>query len=313
MLKRCLTFKRVTTAAYLALGAFLLAHTVNAFVADALRPPPMQLSAIASNIPSEPQPEAPRMLADAIVTRGLFPLPPGSDGSLGSGQASEPPAPPLNVAKKVLLLGTAVNSRTGGLVVLEDLSSKNTQMLYHLHETVPGVGTIAQIENDRALFTQGTQEEWLNLAIEKLSPGFDPKLSASTQPAAPRVASTQPATLRPASPRPSPLSSRGKMVVERQLLIDTASDTARLYYHAQPIAFTVDGRHEGIRLDGVNFYGFYGKLGLRSGDVLKRVNGLDLRDPTKLPSIVHQLKNERSFSLDFLRDGSPQTLTYEVQ
>ncbi len=35
MLKRFVTSKRVAIGAYLSLGAFLLAHTVNAFVADA--------------------------------------------------------------------------------------------------------------------------------------------------------------------------------------------------------------------------------------------------------------------------------------
>ena len=48
MLKRFVTSKRVAIGAYLSLGAFLLAHTVNAFVADALRPPPIQISALDS-------------------------------------------------------------------------------------------------------------------------------------------------------------------------------------------------------------------------------------------------------------------------
>ncbi len=164
MLKRFLTTKRVVIGAYLVLGAFLLAHTVNAFVSDALRPPPIQVSALASVTPSEPQAESPRALADAIVTSGLFPLPPGAGNSLTSGQAAEPMAPPLEVAKKVALAGTVFGPQGGIMAILEDLSTKK-QSLYRMGEQIPAVGALSAIEKDRVLFREGKQEEWLDLAI----------------------------------------------------------------------------------------------------------------------------------------------------
>jgi general secretion pathway protein C len=95
-------------------------------------------------------------------------------------------------------------------------------------------------------------------------------------------------------------------------LVDADNNSAHLFVHGQPSPFLIDGRPQGIELDGVNFFGFYGKLGLLTGDVLKRVNGLELQDPTRLPSIVHLLKNEQTFTLDILRNGKPLTLTYDV-
>ena len=72
MLKRFLTGKRVVICAYLSLGAFLLAHTVNAFVADVLWHQPIQISALDLITELERPAESSRALADAIVTSGLF-------------------------------------------------------------------------------------------------------------------------------------------------------------------------------------------------------------------------------------------------
>ena len=104
MLKRFVTSKRVAIGTYLSLGAFLLAHTVNAFVADALRPSSIQTFAHDSVSLSESQTTSPRALADAVMTSGLFPLPPSAGNSSAPGQAAEPAAPPLEVAKKVALI-----------------------------------------------------------------------------------------------------------------------------------------------------------------------------------------------------------------
>ncbi len=299
MMKRFLTTKRLMICTYLALGAFLLAHMVNAFVADALRLPPMQFSAVASNIPSEPQPEAPRMLAKAIVTRGLFPLPPGSDGSLGSGQASEPPAPPLNAAKKVVLLGTVFGKQGGIMAVLEDLSTKK-QSLYRMGDEIPAVGALSAIEKDRVQFRSGNQEEWLDSAVFMAlkSPSRIPLPAASGSEAA---------------PQPVGRAAPTRSTVDRRELEAVLSDIPRLFLHAQAVPHFKDGKFNGLRLDVVNFYGFFGKLGLRSGDILRNINGVEINDPGFLVTALQQLKHERHFTLDLVRNDEPRTLAYDIR
>src|SRR5262245_11843945 len=283
--------RRAVIAIYVAVAAFVIAHSVNAYVSysfDFLRNEPAPVSA---EVHAVPEREDAKTLARSILTARLFPVPPDADLA-NAGRPAAPPPPPLDVAKKLLLLGTAVNPQSGGLAILEDLSSKK-QTLYHLNETVPAVGTIKQIEKDRVLFSRDTQEEWLNLAIGNLSPGFDRKV-------APVLAANSPLA---ASPRAPLVSSRKPL--DRSILIDAANETARLFTHAQPVALLVNGRSQGILLDTVNFYGFYGKLGLQSGDVLTRINGMEIRDPTRLPVIVTQLKDESTFKLDLIRNNKP--------
>ena len=292
MLKRFLTTKRIVIGAYLALGAFLLAHTVNAFVADALRPPPIQVSALASVTPSEPQVESPRALADAIVTSGLFPLPPVAGDSLTSGQAAEPVAPPLNVAKKVAMLGTVFGQQGGIMAILEDLSTKK-QSLYRLSEQIPAVGVLSAIEKDRVLFREGQQEEWLDLALAQ------------------QVRSGAPGAVTSA-PVPSP-SAPQRRILDRRDINAALADTTRLLTQAQAVPYLTDGKLDGFRLYSVMPLGFFDKIGLQSNDLLQRINGVEIRDPGMLLSLFQQLRNERTVRVDIVRNAQRQTLAYEIR
>jgi general secretion pathway protein C len=292
MLRQFLTIKRAVIAAYLAFGAFLLAHTVNAFVADALRPSPLPLSALASIAPPEPEAESPRALADAIVARGLFALPAVAAGLDTSGQASEPPAPPLNVAKKVALLGTVFGHQGGIMAVLEDLSTKK-QSLYRMGEQIPSVGALSTIEKNRVLFREGKQEEWLELALNQ------------------HVISSAPGIAIPAAvPRPSAPQRR---ILDRREIDAVLGDPTRLLMQAQAVPYLTNGKLDGFRLYSVIPLGFFEKIGLQNNDVLQRINGVELRDPGMLLSLFQQLRNERTIHVDLVRNTERQTLTYEIR
>jgi general secretion pathway protein C len=298
MLTRFLTGKRVVIGAYLSLGAFLLAHTVNAFVADALQPPLIQVSAVNSITPSEPQAESFRALADVIVASGLFPLPPGAGDSSASAQAHESVAPPLEVAKKVALIGTVFGQQGGIMAILEDLPTK-TQRLYRMGEQIPAVGALSAIEKNRVLFRVGTQEEWLNLALTQ-------QLQSS---AAQGVATSAPVP-RPSVPQPSASQRR---ILDRREVDAALADTTRLITQAQAAPYLTDGKLDGFRLYSVMPLGFFDKIGLQNNDLLQRINGVEIRDPGMLLSLFQQLRNERNVRVDIVRNTQRQTLVYEIR
>jgi len=290
--------RRGLLGAYVLLTAFVLAHSVNAFVEYSLtsrRSEPVTLSPQPSG---EAAQRDPNTLMRSILTSRLFPLPQDTDPNSGF-KRSAPKAPPIDVAKKFLLLGTVISPN--GFAILEDLSSKQ-QTLYRLNDAVSLVGTIAQIEKDRVLFKRNDQEEWLDRAIQTLRPGFESKLPAVL----PAVVAQQ----FPAEAVDAPSDRRRH--ITRQLLVETSKDSGRLFVHARLEQLVANGRVQGIKLEAVNFYGFYGNLGLESGDVLKRLNGVELLDITRLPALVQGLTEERTFTLDILRKNAPLTLTYEV-
>lgn len=278
---------------YLALFTFVLAHALNAVVAYSIaRPgdPPL----VAPTQPGEAV-EAldPQALARSILAGGLFALPANPTALQADGSpAAPPPPPPLNAAKTVSLIGTAMNSRTGGLAILENLSSKQ-QTLYHLHDTVPDVGMIAEIQKSRVLFREGNQEEWLDLAIMLQPP------SGTVSP------------VLPAANRPS--STPQVRVLDRRELSAHVDDPTRLLTQAQAVPYLSDGKLDGFRLYNVVPQGFFDKLGLQTNDIVQRINGVDIHDPGMLLSLFQQLKNERTVRLDLLRLAQRQTLTYEIR
>ena len=179
------------------------------------------------------KPTSPRALADAIVASGLFPLPPGAGDSLASGQAAEPVAPPLDVAKKVALIGTVFGQQGGIMAILEDLPTKK-QSLYRMGEQIPTVGALSAIEKNRVLFREGKQEEWLDLALTQLP---HPLLSG-----VPATATSAPV------PHPSAPQRR---ILDRREIDAALADTTRLLTQAQAVPYLTDGKLDGFRLYSV--------------------------------------------------------------
>jgi general secretion pathway protein C len=291
--------RRTMLGSYVIVFTFMLAHSINAFVSHSLTAQMASPASVAGRQQSPSETNDAKALAETILASGLFPVP--RDASLADGDRIPPPAPSLDVAKKLLLLGTVVNTESGGFAILEDLPSKK-QALYRLNEMVPTVGTITQIEKDKVLFSQDAQEEWLSLAIGKLNAGFERKLSTLGQPS----------LARPVSAPVLPAASRSRRSIARQVLGEAAQQPLLLYQHARPVASIVKGRPQGVRLEAVNHYSFYGELGFQSNDVITRINGVEVRDPSMLASLFQYLKNERTIQIDILRNDLPKTLSIDV-
>ena len=295
MLKRFITSKRVAIGAYLSLGAFLLAHTVNAFVADALRPSSIQTFAHDSVSLSESQTTSPRALADAVMTSGLFPLPPSAGNAPAPGQAAEPAAPPLEVAKKVALIGTVFGQQGGIMAILEDLPTKK-QSLYRIGEQIPAVGALSAIEKNRVLFREGKQEEWLDLVLTQL-----PHPLLSGMPATATSASVS----HPSKPQ--------RRILNRRDIEAALADMTRLLTQAQAVPYLTDGKLDGFRLYSVMPLGFFDKIGLQNNDLLQRINGVEIRDPSMLLTLLQQLRSERNVRVDLVRNTQRQVLAYEIR
>jgi general secretion pathway protein C len=287
--------RRLTMVLCLTGTTFMLAHSINAFVEYERAVIP---SAAPSGPPggeSSPAPtetsETSTQFADHIKNSGLFALPTSPGWSPETGHAAVPPKPPLDVGKKVRLLGTILRDH-GGSAILEDIASKQ-QILFHLHEEIPDIGEIRSITREGIVISQDGQEELLTLAI----------LSGESASSAP---STPNAPLKPFAP---PL----KRTLDRRAVAEAVNDPVQLMMQAHAVPYLTHGILNGFRLDFVLPAGFFDKAGFQYGDVIQRVNGSDIRDPGRLLSIFKQLIDERIVKVDVVRYGQPTTLTYELR
>ena len=90
-------------------------------------------------------------------------------------------------------------------------------------------------------------------------------------------------------------------------------DLPKLLSQARAVPNLVNGAMNGFRLDYIAPSSFYEKIGLKYGDILQQVNGVDIRDPSTILTLFQQLRNERTVKLDVLRNNQRTTMNFEIR
>ncbi len=282
--------------AYIICGTFLLAHIINAVIAEALSIPGGRAQPDSASIRDADVKVSLPAMVEHIRASGLFPLPP-DPLQMGSPEANAQPShAPLNLASKLTLLGVVIGDREGVSAIVEELSSKR-QLFFRLHDQIPDIGEITEIRRDGIVVRQGDQQEFLGLA-------------ASLNEKPPSVPVTPVPVTKAAVPTPgSPL----RMVLDRREVEQAMGDLPKLLTQARAVPYLVNGAINGFRLDYVASSSFYEKIGLKYGDVLQQVNGVEVRDPGTMLSLFQQLRNEKTVKLDVLRNNQRTAMTFDIR
>lgn len=288
--------RRIGLLVCLIAGAFLIAHTVNALVADALYLVPAQPAGSSRTTPVLPASYVPSEHAEDIQSSGLFLLP-AEPEEMASQDGVTAPAVRASVgaATKIRLIGVVLGDHRGVFAIVEELSSKR-QVLYRLHEQIPDLGEVTDIRRDGIVIRQGNLEELLELALSERPAGAQGTTAASPSTQTPKAAGV-------------PL----RKVIDRREVERAMSDLPKLLTQARAVPNMVNGSPNGFRIDYIAPASFYEKIGVQTGDILQRVNGVDIRDPSTMLSLLQQLKNERVVKLDLVRNNQASTVTYELR
>ncbi len=289
-----MNMRRGIIFAYVLCGTFLVAHIINAVIAEALSVPVgLVRPSPASGREAEGRASVPAMV-EHIRTSGLFPLPPDPLGmSTAAGSGAPPSRAPLNLASKLRLLGVVIGDQGGVSAIVEELSSKR-QLFFRLHDQIPDVGEISEIRRDGMVVRQGDQQEFLELAASQIE----------KPPSSPVTAGAAVAPV-PGSPV--------RTILDRRDVEQAMGDLPKLLSQARAVPYMVNGAMNGFRLDFVAPSSFYEKIGLKYGDVLQQVNGVDIRDPGTMLTLFQQLRNEKTVKLDVLRNNQRTAMTFDIR
>ncbi|MBE0616405.1 MAG: general secretion pathway protein GspC, partial [Proteobacteria bacterium] len=74
-----------------------------------------------------------------------------------------------------------------------------------------------------------------------------------------------------------------------------------------------DGQPDGFKVFAIRPGSLFSKIGLQNGDVLKRVNGVDLQGPEQAFEAYQMLKDETSIQIDLVRRNENKTFNYEIR
>ncbi len=288
-----MNIRRGIIFAYVMCGTFLVAHIINAVIAEALSVPAgLVRPSPGSDREAKANATLP-VLVERIRTSGLFPLPPDPLGISTAESGAPPSRAPLNLAAKLKLLGVVIGDHEGVSAIVEELSSKR-QLFFLLHDQIPDVGEISEIRRDGIVVRQGNQQELLELAASQVE----------KPPSAPVPAGTA-AVPVPGSPV--------RTVLDRRDVEQAMGDLPKLLSQARAVPYMVNGAMNGFRLDFIAPSSFYEKIGLKYGDVLQQVNGVDIRDPGTMLTLFQQLRNEKTVKLDVLRNNQRTAMTFDIR
>lgn len=290
-----MNIRRGIIFAYVMCGTFLVAHIINAVIAEALSVPAGQVRPIPASIHEAAVNATLPAMVEHIRASGLFPLPtdPVGMGTVGVGFSAPPSRAPLNLASKLTLLGVVIGDHGGVSAIVEELSTKR-QLFVRLHDQIPDAGEISEIRRDGIVVRQGDQQELLELAGSQIE-----------KPPAP------PVTARPALV-PTP-GSPVRTVLDRRVVEQAMGDLPKLLSQARAVPYLVNGEMNGFRLDYIAPSSFYEKIGLKYGDVLQQVNSVAIRDPGTILTLFQQLRNEKTVKLDVLRNNQRTAMTYDIR
>jgi general secretion pathway protein C len=282
--------RRMLIAVMLVGSTFLIAHTINAVVAEALLAParlPIPPATVGSEASTARSASA---LAEQVRTSGLFPIPPDPLG-IGGAASALLPRQPLNLASKMKLLGVVIGDKGGVSAIVEMLASKQ-QMFFRLHDQIPEVGELSEIRKDGVVVRQGDQQELL-------------ELNSGLGDVVPKAAAAPIQAVEPGGPI--------RKTIDRREVDQAMNDLPKLLSQARAVPVLVNGAMNGFRLDYIAPSSFYEKIGLQYGDVLKQVNGVEIKDPGTMLNLFQQLRNERTVKLDVVRNNQRTTLTYDIR
>lgn len=166
----------------------------------------------------------------------------------------------------------------------------------------PGV-KLVQIKPDRIEFVRNGRLEYAELIQEMGEDIFGlPKPMGGTTTAA-KVSQTAETITKVAE---------GKFTIDQHEIENAVQNLDKLYTEIRAVPNFQEGRVAGMKILSVKPGSVFAKLGLKRGDILQRINGLEL-DVRKGFEIFSQLKDQKSLTLDLVRGGSNQTVEYEIR
>ncbi len=309
--------KRYFWLSYLLLvtvAAALAALIVNAYISAQLAAPLQPTQTQTSRATGPLAQQAPLTHYEIINKRNIFNATPPSD-TPEPPRAAEPPPPPLDVPAtplplKLVGIMAGTKAQPPRFAIIESTGSPPGQAVYQVGDSVQQVFIVDILPGCVVLDRGGGQQK---LCFEK---------DAGTAPApgaAPRAAAA-PAPVPPPAPRPGDAGGAdivrvdtGTWQVKREKLLENFANVGSLSSQATVTPYFVQGQQLGFRLSQIRAGGVLQQMGLQEGDVLQKVNGLDIHTPQEALQAYQQLQTESTVRLSVLRNNSPTTLTYEIR
>jgi general secretion pathway protein C len=224
-----------------------------------------------------------------IHTRNIFGNG-GQQGEAGEKTADIESLEPTSL--KISLMGTVFGDRKNEAAIIQD-DIKKYQDVYRVGDSIQSA-VIKNILREKVILSYKGRDEIL--IMDDLEFENNNKVTEST--ANRNIRETQP---------PNTITLRRADIFES---IENLSDVLN---QAEIKPHLTDGKTGGLAISSIKPGSFFRLMGFRNGDVIRRVEGNEIRGPEDIISLYNDLKSEDFISLDIIRRGEEKILNYRFR
>jgi general secretion pathway protein C len=235
---------------------------------------------------------------EVINNRSIF-------GKAGVGLTS--PDDPSNVENldptslDIILLGTVAGDNEHAYAVIED-KSKRTQDIYHIGDSVKSA-VLKNIYRNKVVIRFNGKDEILLKDENEVQKG-------SSSSSSPGLSGIEP----PGGSPPYGESGPSQTIMLNRTELDSAlSNVQEVMTQASIQPHMQDGVVDGLTINGVKAGSIFRRAGLRNGDIVKGVEGMDIKNPEDLLAIYGNLRNSESVGLQIIRRGRARNIVLKVR
>ncbi len=193
----------------------------------------------------------------------------------------------------ITLIGTVSGAQKESFAIFSYSSGR--QEIYRVGETLPGIGRLSRVGEDKVSIEGGGRLFDIPLAdIIKIT------------------------EVRPAEGETRPSSfvrsiGEGSYIVDQKKVQQAIENPNQLMTDARLQPNIMNGKQEGFTLREVKGGGIYQSLGMQNGDVLLRINDYNISNPENALQAFTALRGMDRIQLDIMRNGAKMTLTYQIR
>ena len=200
----------------------------------------------------------------------------------------------------IVLIGTAVGPEDLSYAIFRDKSqsSSGRQEIFTFGETVFNNGVLKKINSSSVDLELDSVNYTLTISYEDMA--ADPEI--------PQVQS-----------KGTSHRAFAKKISERQYLLDSRrvqqslGNPEQILTDARLLPNFINGRQEGFKISEVKPDGLYSSLGLRNGDILLKINGLEISNPEVAIQAMSALKGMNRVNLDIVRNSKNMSMSYQIR
>lgn len=191
--------------------------------------------------------------------------------------------PPPKITSRLILKGTISGKEEFSRAIIEDLTTRKED-LYEVGDTVGGA-KIIKIERNKVVLKRGDGEETL-YAFNEATPSLPSVRTIKTPP---------------------------ERVVSKKLAQRIIENPESILREARIVPYVKEGRMSGLRVDNIKKGSIMELMGVKSGDIIKEINGEVLDSPEKIFRLYEELQQATRVTATIERGGRRETLTYVIR